>query len=657
MLAQVLLWWVGIWASVAGLDEKTLAAAQLKFAQAAAAGTAAEKAEALEALVGLGEPGAVTTLALEYGNAAEALRAGREEALALRYACERREVVLAGMRAQAERDPATKPMLQREEERFTALKKDRAKADAKVGELAPWRDAVADGLGRLVEALGPARRRKSDAELWADVREHVDTLQRAAAAELVGRIGAAGTAGQLYDVMCETAVGIDKLRARIAKSMGDVRKLEKRWQEEAAANEGRVAQATADQYAQAKREASELVSQGHRMEILVEAAQRAAALALAREGGKELEKTMAKMVGTLKRAKDRTRIDTLQLLTLCSTDAVKEQVRGLLAAETEPLAIGTLIDGLAALGDTAIEPALIGRHLAHESWYVRARAARALAELRSRAAIPALIARLEKEDGRSRTDVNEALRSLTGQRFKPVVEVWQRWWKDNEAAFVVPPRTEKTPLEDAQESAGVTFFGISTDSQRVLFVLDLSGSMQFSMVPKNNPNDEPGMAPDMPAQGELSRLEAAKRDLSKAVGGLRDGGVFNLVLFASDVWTWADELVTMTPQMRKEASDFIAASDAVGATNIYGSLERALDLAGAKGGASWSAPVIDTIYFLTDGRATVGLTTNTEEILSYVRERNRNSGIVIHTIGLSDAHDAVLMRRLAEENGGTYVGR
>jgi Mg-chelatase subunit ChlD len=67
--------------------------------------------------------------------------------------------------------------------------------------------------------------------------------------------------------------------------------------------------------------------------------------------------------------------------------------------------------------------------------------------------------------------------------------------------------------------------------------------------------------------------------------------------------------------------------------------------------------VIDTIYFLTDGRATVGLTTNTEEILSYVRERNRNSGIVVHTIGLSDAHDAVLMRRLAEENGGTYVGR
>jgi hypothetical protein len=28
-----------------------------------------------------------------------------------------------------------------------------------------------------------------------------------------------------------------------------------------------------------------------------------------------------------------------------------------------------------------------------------------------------------------------------------------------------------------------------------------------------------------------------------------------------------------------------------------------------------------------------------------------------HTIGLSAAHDSVLLRRLAEENGGQYVGR
>jgi hypothetical protein len=40
-----------------------------------------------------------------------------------------------------------------------------------------------------------------------------------------------------------------------------------------------------------------------------------------------------------------------------------------------------------------------------------------------------------------------------------------------------------------------------------------------------------------------------------------------------------------------------------------------------------------------------------------VRERNATAGIVIHTIGLSGAQDADLLRRLAEENGGQYVAR
>jgi Mg-chelatase subunit ChlD len=133
--------------------------------------------------------------------------------------------------------------------------------------------------------------------------------------------------------------------------------------------------------------------------------------------------------------------------------------------------------------------------------------------------------------------------------------------------------------------------------------------------------------------------------------------VFNLVLFASDVETWNDDLVTMDPDARAQVAEFVEKQEAVGGTNIYGSLERALDLAGTKGGNQWSKTTIDTIYVLTDGKASVGLTTDTEEILAFVRERNKTAGITIHTIGLSNAHDPVLLRRLAEENGGSYVGR
>jgi hypothetical protein len=80
-------------------------------------------------------------------------------------------------------------------------------------------------------------------------------------------------------------------------------------------------------------------------------------------------------------------------------------------------------------------------------------------------------------------------------------------------------------------------------------------------------------------------------------------------------------------------------------------------MAGADRGDRWAEPAIDTIYFLSDGRASVGLTTEPDEILRYVRELNASAGIVIHTIGLSGAQDAYLLGSLAEQNGGTYVSR
>ena len=53
----------------------------------------------------------------------------------------------------------------------------------------------------------------------------------------------------------------------------------------------------------------------------------------------------------------------------------------------------------------------------------------------------------------------------------------------------------------------------------------------------------------------------------------------------------------------------------------------------------------------------MGLTTDPDEILAFVREWNASAGIVIHTIGLSGAQDPYLLRSLAEQNGGTYVSR
>jgi hypothetical protein len=341
-------------------------------------------------------------------------------------------------------------------------------------------------------------------------------------------------------------------------------------------------------------------------------------------------------------------------------EGIRARLRGMLSEEDEASARASMIDALAAGGDGELAGLLLGGSLlTDESWHVRARAVAALARLRSRDAVAVLVERLEAEVGRVRTDVHSALCSLTGEDFGTNVELWRRWFAEHGEEFAVPPveELEARASEEARESVGMTFFGIQSDSRRVLFVLDLSGSMEFSMVPRKNPTDDPGKPYDRPRKGEISRLTAAKRAIVKSLGGVEDGSHFNMIFYASDVWTWNDDLVVMDPDTRSEAMRFCESLEAVGATNIYGALKVALEQAGAKGGDEWSEPRIDTIFFLSDGRATVGLSTDADETLAFVRERNATAGIVIHTIGLSGAQDAYLLRSLAEQNGGSYTSR
>jgi hypothetical protein len=359
-----------------------------------------------------------------------------------------------------------------------------------------------------------------------------------------------------------------------------------------------------------------------------------------------------------KKAKGDARLRSLEMVARAESAAVRPALRGLLEKEKDPTVKGKVIAALAAVGDTELSGWLIEEALVDASWQVRCRAATALATLRSREAIPALIERLSIAEGRERTDCREALGSLTGMDFHGNQDLWQRWWSDEGPDFVVPELPDEVDVSaEAEHALGVTFFGIRTESRRVLFVLDLSGSMDFAMVPRDNPDDDPKKPFDMPQKDELSRLDVAKTELLRAISGLEEGAVFNIVMYASDVWTWKDDLAVMKEDTRSKISAYLDGLDAVGATNLYSALEVALELAGAGADEKWSEPEIDTIFVLSDGRPSVGLSTDADEILAMVKERNEAAGITIHTIGLSGAQDAYLMRSLAEQNGGTYAAR
>ena len=137
-------------------------------------------------------------------------------------------------------------------------------------------------------------------------------------------------------------------------------------------------------------------------------------------------------------------------------------------------------------------------------------------------------------------------------------------------------------------------------------------------------------------------------------GRVTDRGSFaaNAVIEVPD-----DEGKRMDPEVRSEVLASLDRLGAVGGTNVYGALKEAFDMAGVDDEGEWNDPRFDTLYFLSDGKASVGVTQSSRQILDYVRERNRSAGLVIHTIGLSSEQDAYLLRSLAEENGGQYVAR
>jgi hypothetical protein len=397
-----------------------------------------------------------------------------------------------------------------------------------------------------------------------------------------------------------------------------------------------------------------VVSLAQIMEACVDAGGRA----LSREEGLLLERALVALLRAQKKAKGDARLRTLEMIARAESAEVLAALRGLLEKEKDPTVKGKVIAALAAVKDHELTGWLLDDALADESWQVRSRAMAALSTLRSREAIPVLIARLDSIEGRELTDCGESLKGLTGMDFHGNAELWKRWWADNQDSFEVPKLTDDSEASvAAEEFIGVTFFGIRTDSRRVLFVLDLSGSMNFAMVPRDNPDDDPAKPYDEPQGDEYSRLAVAKAELLRALGGIDVGSVFNLVMYASDVWTWKDDLVEMEEGTRPAVAAYLEGLEAVGATNLYSALEVALDLAGADADEKWEEPEIDTIFVLSDGRPSVGLSTDADEILALVKERNETAGITIHTIGLSGAQDAYLLRSLAEQNGGTYAAR
>lgn len=363
------------------------------------------------------------------------------------------------------------------------------------------------------------------------------------------------------------------------------------------------------------------------------------------------------------------RAETFELLGHVATDWATEMLTAAVSTATntepDPRALVIAIDGLAGRDAAKAVPPLAER-MEDVRWLVRAAVVAALEKTPAKEGIDAIVKRMVKEDGRLKDDCCRALKALTGADIAANPELWRVWWTENREKWTgKPPAADsakgpdpfanvgKAPSENDRKTG---FFGIQIESKRVVFVIDISGSMNSKMG---------GSGPDAKA----TRAELAREELKRVVAALEDGTIFNVVFFSSGVRVWKPEMQKADGKSRGEALQFIASVEFAGGTNTYDALEAAFGLGDlGKGKKRESDPTgdarVDTIVFLSDGKPSVGKVTDPDLIRAAVKDWNKSRRIAIHAVAFGaasgkkegmDGADPAFMKGLATDTGGKYV--
>lgn len=305
--------------------------------------------------------------------------------------------------------------------------------------------------------------------------------------------------------------------------------------------------------------------------------------------------------------------------------------------------------GLKCKGSEEAKKVLLG-WIENPYWQVKIAAAQGLAKSGDRkGCVPPLIAILKGLSGRVREEINGALKTLTGVNKHGDPAAWAEWWDKNEEALLAGTYVVK-PFERADERGITSFYGIPFYSSRVIFIIDTSNSMAETGRWKPEPNDSDKLEGDR-------RLDVAKFELRKIVRQLPDNAMFDIIGVNQGLTLLSEKMVVAAKPSRDTAFKFLQGLQMKVGTDLHGALTRSLEFAGG----GWNAPLrddsIDTIYFLSDGVPTAGMT-DRERLVDRMLDAVRYKRIVVHSISIdAPAHGKVVLRTLAESTGGQFVER
>jgi hypothetical protein len=315
------------------------------------------------------------------------------------------------------------------------------------------------------------------------------------------------------------------------------------------------------------------------------------------------------------------------------------------------------------------EDFVIGR-FADADWGVQLLAVKIAAERKLRRAVPHLIIVLDKARPRVAEEIGTVLKDLTGQNFDAYGDVWAKWWAEHKDEFEAAPDVKtgkpRPPPPD------VKYYGLPVKSDRVLFIIDVSGSMKLE-AKKAQPPTPSGPSPTTPGDQPLApppaeplpsgpKIDIAKAELRRAIKKLPKTTLFNIIAFSTTVTPWSKTMRTADEATKAEADTWVATLEAVGGTFVDGALRMAFEIAGL-GAVDKAYPEVnvDTIILMSDGEPTDNTYPDTklmepQTILDHVKEWNSQRRVVVHTIAMDLTDDGRnFLKALAEQNGGLFT--
>jgi len=307
-------------------------------------------------------------------------------------------------------------------------------------------------------------------------------------------------------------------------------------------------------------------------------------------------------------------------------------------------------------------------------------ACRALANIYAKDAIEPMIKALEQAERRRRerliTELCMGLERITGASGPQSAAEWRAWWNANKDKPL--PRELRPPKQEVTSGPFVSrfktsVFGLPVRSKRVIFIIDVSGSMKQADPPpkawrekvekelKTIPDDKERekkrkeIEKQMKNWGkERQRIYRVKKELTRCIRNLPNDVKFNIIAFSDQISKWRPGLTRATESAKKKAIEWVKKLEADGLTHTDEAIEEA-----------FKDKQVDTIILLTDGAPThIGGDAKPEwgghqdskaliaHILEWVRKHNRLRKITIHCLGFEEANFEFL-KRLAAENNGT----